>query len=100
LTREYLEKFREAPKKDYYKLSEKTMQILFLYKHLHLEILYITVRTDPIFIDITKDKEIEVVFTYSVKWVETQTPFKQQMDNYFKVLILASVFGNPFGSPL
>ena len=96
LTKEDLEKFREAPKKDYYTLSEKIMQIFF-------------VQTSPFwnpihycsywskFFYITEDKEIEVVFTYSVKWVETQTPFKRQMDNYFKILILTSVFGNPFG---
>jgi len=41
-------------------------------------VIEIIVRTDPIFtVDITEDKEIEVVFTYSVKWVETQTPFER-----------------------
>nr|ABK25212.1 unknown [Picea sitchensis] len=108
LTKDDLEKFREAVKKDYYfqmyyddlpiwgfigKTDRETNADPFLlYKHLHFEILYnndrvieITVRTDPNFtVDITEDKEIEVDFTYSVKWVETQTPFERRMDKYSK----------------
>jgi len=108
LTKENLAKFREAVKKDYYFQmyyddlpiwgfigktdKENNANPIILYKHLHFEILYnndrvieITVRTDPNFtVDITEDKEIEVEFTYSVKWVETQTPFERRMDKYSK----------------
>ena len=56
-----------------------TVQTFFF----HFKILYsndrvieITVCTNQFFVDITEDKEIEMVFTYSVKEVETQTPLE------------------------
>jgi len=108
LTKEDLEKFREAVKKDYYFQmyyddlpiwgfigkadKENSADPFLLYKHLHFEIMYnndrvieISVRTVPSFsVDITEDKEIEVDFTYSVKRVETQIPFERRMDKYSK----------------
>ncbi|KAH9316271.1 hypothetical protein KI387_024898, partial [Taxus chinensis] len=112
LTKKDLEKFREAIKKDYYfqmyyddlpvwgfigKLEKESKAVpngarYLLYKHLHFEILYnndrvieINVRTDPNFtVDITEDKEVEVDFMYSVKWVESQVPFERRMDKYAK----------------
>uniref|UniRef100_A0A0D6QWY8 Transmembrane 9 superfamily member n=1 Tax=Araucaria cunninghamii TaxID=56994 RepID=A0A0D6QWY8_ARACU len=112
LTKQDLEKFREAIKKDYYfqmyyddlpvwgfigklekdnKADPNSVRYL-LYKHVHFEIFYnndrvieINVRTDPNFtLDITEDKEVEVDFLYSVKWVETQVPYERRMDKYAK----------------
>eukprot|EP00252_Welwitschia_mirabilis_P000896 TRINITY_DN10892_c0_g1_i3.p1 TRINITY_DN10892_c0_g1~~TRINITY_DN10892_c0_g1_i3.p1 ORF type:complete len:594 (+),score=64.95 TRINITY_DN10892_c0_g1_i3:213-1994(+) len=112
LTKDDLAKFREAIKNDYYfqmyyddlplwgfigkienenKASGKEPRYL-LYRHLHFEVLYnndrvieVSVRTNPQYtVDITKDKEIEVEFTYSVKWEKTDTPFEKRMDKYSK----------------
>lgn len=100
-----MEKFREAVKKDYYfqmyygdftiwgfigKINKEiNADPILLHKHLHFEIMYkndcvieIIVCPDPNFIvDIIEDKEIEVDFTYSVKWVETPTPFEWRIYN-------------------
>ena len=109
LTPEDVAKFREAVKKSYYfqmyyddlplwgfigKVGKEsnTDQRYLLFTHLHFDIKFnkdrvieISVRTDPSFtVDITEDKEVEVEFVYSVKWDETDVPFKRRMDIYSK----------------
>ncbi|CAA7401327.1 unnamed protein product [Spirodela intermedia] len=61
-----------------------------LYKHIFFDILYnddrvieIIVRADKnALVDITEDKDIDVEFSYTVKWKETTTPFEKRMDKY------------------
>jgi hypothetical protein len=102
-------KFREAVKNSYYFQMyyddlplwgfigkvEKESKIdpkYSLFTHLHFDIKFnkdrvieISVRTDPSFtVDITEDKEVEIEFVYSVKWAETDVPFKRRMDVYSK----------------
>lgn len=109
LTAEDVAKFREAVKNSYYfqmyyddlplwgfigKVAREsnTDQRYLLFTHLHFDIklnkdrvIEISVRTDPSFtVDITEDKEVEVEFVYSVKWEETDVPFKRRMDIYSK----------------
>ncbi|KAJ4958471.1 hypothetical protein NE237_025582 [Protea cynaroides] len=63
-----------------------------LFKHIHFEVLYnndrvieINVQTDPnLAVDITEDKEVEVEFSYSVEWKETDIPFEKRMEKYSK----------------
>nr|ABR16201.1 unknown [Picea sitchensis] len=102
-------KFREAVKNSYYfqmyyddlplwgfigkvEKESKIDQKYSLFTHLHFDIKFnkdrvieISVRTDPSFtVDITEDKEVEIEFVYSVKWAETDVPFKRRMDVYSK----------------
>lgn len=111
LTKVDLLKFRDAVKNDYYfqmyyddlpvwgfigkienmKGEQKDRRYL-IYRHLQFAILYnndrvieIKVSTDLQYtVDITDDKEIEVEFTYSVNWAETNIPFQHRMDKYSK----------------
>ncbi|KAK7845662.1 transmembrane 9 superfamily member 2 [Quercus suber] len=65
----------------------------YLFKHLHFDILYnkdhvieIIVKSDPdALLDLTEDKEVDVEFTYSVKWKETETPFEKRMEKYSQI---------------
>uniref|UniRef100_A0A0D6QSK4 Transmembrane 9 superfamily member n=1 Tax=Araucaria cunninghamii TaxID=56994 RepID=A0A0D6QSK4_ARACU len=112
LTKEDLAKFREAVKNDYYfqmyyddlpiwgfigkieneNKGEQKEHRYLLYRHLQFTILYnndrvieIGVQTDPQYtVDITDDNEIDVEFTYSVKWAQTDIPFERRMDKYAK----------------
>jgi len=102
-------KFREAVKNSYYfqmyyddlplwgfigkvEKESKIDQKYSLFTHLHFDIKFnkdrvieISVRTDPSFtVEITEDKEVEIEFVYSVKWAETDVPFKRRMDVYSK----------------
>jgi len=62
----------------------------FLYRHLRFDVLYnrdrvieINVHADPnALVDLTEDREVEVEFSYSVKWKETETPFEKRMQKY------------------
>lgn len=62
----------------------------FLYKHLRFDVLYnrdrvieIGVHADPnALVDLTEDKEVDVDFSYSVKWKETDIPFEKRMQKY------------------
>ena len=65
----------------------------YLFKHLHFDISYNkdhvieigarTERNDPNSqVDITEDKGVDVDFTYSVKWRDTDIPFEKRMDKY------------------
>ncbi|GAB2292811.1 Transmembrane 9 super member 2 [Dionaea muscipula] len=110
LTEEDAAKFRHAVAKDYYfemyfdelpiwgflgKIDKESKASpdeykYYLYMHIHFDILYnadrvieIIVHTDPnSLVDITEHKEVNVEFTYSVKWKETNTPFEKRMDKY------------------
>ncbi|RWW41548.1 hypothetical protein BHE74_00052952 [Ensete ventricosum] len=109
LTKEDVAKFRSAVTKDYYfqmyfddlpiwgfigKVDKEGKDLgdykYYLYRHIHFDVLYngdrvieITVHTDPsALVDLTEDREIEVDFTYSVKWKETSTPFEKRMEKY------------------
>lgn len=63
-----------------------------IFKHIHFDVLYnndriieINAQTDPNLVtDITDDKEVEVEFSYSAKWKETEIPFDKRMDRYSK----------------
>lgn len=65
----------------------------YLFKHLHFDISYnkdyvieISARTDRndpnALVDITEDKGVDVDFTYSVKWRDTDIPFEKRMDKF------------------
>ncbi|KAH7307317.1 hypothetical protein KP509_22G054000 [Ceratopteris richardii] len=104
LTREEVKSFRDAVKQDYYfqmyyddlpvwgfigKTDDQELKYL-LSTHLHFEIYYnkdrvveIAAISDPAhFVDISEDKEVDVVFKYSVRWKETDKPFESRMDIY------------------
>ncbi|KAL9256177.1 Transmembrane 9 superfamily member 3-like protein [Drosera capensis] len=110
LTEEDVAKFRHAVSKDYYfemyfddlpiwgflgkfdkeKKDGPEEYKYYLYKHIHFDILYnmdrvieITVHAEPnSLVDITENKEVDVEFTYSVKWKETDTTFEKRMEKY------------------
>lgn len=110
LTAEDVAKFRDAVKKDYYfqmyyddlpiwgfigkvdkeGKADPSEYKYFLYKHLHIEILYnkdrvieISAKMDPqSVVDLTEDKQVDADFTYTVKWRETDFPFEKRMDKY------------------
>ncbi|KAJ7964428.1 Transmembrane 9 superfamily member [Quillaja saponaria] len=107
LTKEEVAQFRTAVSKDYYFQmyyddlpiwgflgkfdSEGPSEVkYYLFKHLYFDILYnedrvieVSAKSDPNdLVDLTEDKEVDVAFTYSVKWKETDTPFEQRMDKY------------------
>ncbi|GMY24765.1 transmembrane 9 superfamily member 2-like [Fagus crenata] len=62
----------------------------YLFKHLHFEIFYnkdrvieITVKSDQdALVDLSEDKEVNVEFTYSVKWKDTDISFEKRMEKY------------------
>lgn len=70
--------------------DDQTGAIVHLFKHVHFEILYnkdriidVFIQNDPqAVVDLTENKEVEVDFTYSAKWVETDTPFEKRLEKY------------------
>ncbi|KAG5064252.1 hypothetical protein JHK85_005435 [Glycine max] len=70
--------------------DDQSGAIVHLFKHVHFEILYnkdriidVFIRNDPqAVVDLTENKEVEVDFTYSAKWVETDTPFEKRLEKY------------------
>lgn len=110
LSREDVAKFRDVIAKDYYfqmyyddlpiwgflgkivkdGISDPSEYKYYLFNHLQFEIFYnkdrvieIIVRTDQNFlVDLTEDKEVEVDFTYTVRWKETEIPFEKRMEKY------------------
>ena len=112
LSKEEVSLFRNAVMKDYYfqmyyddlpiwgfigkreKEDKDPSEIKYgVYRHIIFEISYnddrvidISVRTDATtLVDVTEDKEIDVEFSYTVKWKETDTPFEKRMDKYSQV---------------
>ena len=69
---------------------------LFLFTHIHFEVMYngnriveINISANPdSTVDITEGEDIIVDFTYSVKWKETHTPYERRMDKYSKYSFL------------
>eukprot|EP00892_Ulva_mutabilis_P005551 jgi/Ulvmu1/3368/UM156_0025.1 len=109
LTSEHVSKFRNAVANEYYfqmffddlpiwgfvgKMEKNSFRNnllqYFLFTHFHFEVRYngdriigINTSADPQrTVEITEDAELNVEFSYSVKWVETQTPFEKRMDKY------------------
>jgi hypothetical protein len=110
LSREDVAKFRDVIAKDYYfqmyyddlpiwgflgkvvkeGKTDPSEYKYYLFNHLQFEIFYnkdrvieIIVRTDQNFlVDLTEDKEVQVDFTYTVRWKETEIPFEKRMEKY------------------
>ncbi|XP_070680337.1 transmembrane 9 superfamily member 3-like isoform X2 [Malus domestica] len=109
LTKEEVARFRSAVNKDYYfqmyyddlpiwgfigkvdkEGKDPSEYKTYLYKHIHFDLYYnkdrvieVNVRTDPnALVDLTKDREVDVEFMYTVEWKETTTPFDKRMDKY------------------
>ncbi|CAL5427764.1 unnamed protein product [Camellia sinensis] len=110
LTKEEVAQFRTAVLKDYYfqmyyddlpiwgfmgkvdreGRSDPNDYKYFLFKHIHFDILYnkdrvieVSARMDPhSVVDLTEDKEVDVEFTYTVKWKETNIPFENRMEKF------------------
>ncbi|CAI5472168.1 unnamed protein product [Closterium sp. Yama58-4] len=107
-----VQKFRDAVMNDYYfqmyyddlpiwgfigKVdTDPKNQHFFLFTHVHFEVEYnndrvveISVATDAgTAVDITEDKEMEVEFTYSAKWKQTDKSFDKRMDKYSRYSFL------------
>ena len=107
-----VQKFRDAVKNDYYfQMYYDDLPIwgfigkadndpknprYFLFTHVHFEIEYnndrvieISVATDAsAAVDISEDKELEVEFTFSVKWKSTDKVFERRMDKYSRYSFL------------
>ncbi|KAF7816305.1 transmembrane 9 superfamily member 2-like [Senna tora] len=70
--------------------DDPTGSRVYLFRHLHFEILYnkdriidVIVRSDQnALVDLTEDREVDVDFTYSVKWIQTDIPFEKRMEKY------------------
>ncbi|GMP92753.1 hypothetical protein CsSME_00042841 [Camellia sinensis var. sinensis] len=70
-----------AETNDYKYLLFTHMVFEFLYNKEH--VIEITARIDQSFvIDLTEDKEVNVEFTYTVKWRETNIAFEKRMEKY------------------
>ncbi|KAG5561093.1 hypothetical protein RHGRI_004195 [Rhododendron griersonianum] len=110
LTKEEVSQFRAAVVRDYYfqmyyddlpiwafigKVEDKhynggIVEQYHLFTHLEFEILYnkghvieITLRTNPnSVVDLTEDEEVDVEFTYTVRWKETDNLFEKRIDKY------------------
>ncbi|KAI8567230.1 hypothetical protein RHMOL_Rhmol02G0104700 [Rhododendron molle] len=110
LTKEEVSQFRAAVVRDYYfqmyyddlpiwafigKVEDKhynggIVEQYHLFTHLEFEILYnkghvieITLRTNPnSMVDLTEDEEVDVEFTYTVRWKETDNLFEKRIDKY------------------
>ncbi|GAB4837022.1 Transmembrane 9 super member 2 [Ancistrocladus abbreviatus] len=62
----------------------------YLFRHINFGILYnedrvieINAQSDPnVLVDLTENREVDVEFTYIVKWKETNTPFERRMEKY------------------
>ena len=77
--------------------SDGTPNIHYLlFTHVHFDVSYnkdrvieINVSTDPTqTADITEDREINVEFSFSVKWTESSIPFERRMDKYSRYSFL------------
>ncbi|XP_024964353.1 transmembrane 9 superfamily member 3-like [Cynara cardunculus var. scolymus] len=76
--------------------SDERKSKYFLYKHFDFEVLYnkehvieVNLRVDQNYLaDVTEDKDIDVDFTYSVKWLVTQYLFEERMGKYIGSSIL------------
>ena len=76
--------------------SDKQKSKYFLYKHFEFEVLYNKDRVIEVKLqvdqhslaDMTEDKEVDVDFTYSVKWFVTQHSFENRMEKYKSSSIL------------
>lgn len=111
LTRKEVAQFRHAVLKDYFyqmyyddlpiwgflgrfETDEKDVDTneatVYLFRNVHFEILYnndriidVFVKNDPnAVVDLTEDREVNVDFTYSVKWIETDIPFEKRLEKY------------------
>ncbi|CAA6659364.1 unnamed protein product [Spirodela intermedia] len=109
LTKEEVSRFRSVVMKNYYfqmyyddlplwgfvgKVEEDgkdpSDSKYFLHRHIHFDIHYnedhvveINAKNDiNSLVDITEDREIDIEFSYSVKWTETDIPYKKRMDKY------------------
>ncbi|CAA6667026.1 unnamed protein product [Spirodela intermedia] len=90
LTKEEVAILRDAVKKEYLKYDHPPEFKYLLYTHIHFDVLYkgdqvieINIQRDPEFsVDITEDKEMEVSFSYSATWKETDIPFGKRMEKY------------------
>lgn len=110
LTKEEVAKFRSAVTKDYYfqmyyddlpiwgflgkvdkeSKADPSDYKYYLFKHVQFEIFYnkdrvieINVRPDAnALVDLTEDKDVNVDFSYTVRWKETNTPYEKRMEKY------------------
>lgn len=110
LTRNEVAQFRHAVLKDYfYQMYYDDLPIwgflgrfenddkddtneatVYLFRHVHFEILYnkdniidVFIRNDPnAVVDLTEDREVDVDFTYSVRWTQTDIPFEKRLEKY------------------
>ncbi|KAJ7947991.1 Transmembrane 9 superfamily member [Quillaja saponaria] len=68
----------------------------YLFQHVHFDVLYngdrvieVHAFSDPTYVvDITEDVELDVKFTYTVKWSATSAYFENRMDIYSKASLL------------
>ncbi|KAK9095601.1 hypothetical protein Scep_027070 [Stephania cephalantha] len=116
LTREEVARLRKAALKEYYfqmyyddlplwafigKVEgennvDRSNNKYFIYKHIHFDVAYnnnrvieINTKMEPDqMIDITDDKEVEIEFSYSVKWRETEITFDNRMERYARSSLL------------
>ncbi|KAF5841834.1 putative transporter [Dunaliella salina] len=114
LSREDVQAFRDAVKGDYYfqmylddlpvwgfigkveKRESSKEERYFLFTHFHYDLLYnknnvieVDVSSDPLrTVDITSASEMEVEFSYSVKWRETKITYEHRMDRYARYSFL------------
>ncbi|KAI3730463.1 hypothetical protein L1987_61633 [Smallanthus sonchifolius] len=116
LSKTDVSKFRNAIEKDYYKelhfddlplwafiggrqhdyTNEGIKNIYILYTHFEFDVFYNKDRViavnlttyDHSLAYMTEDKEVDVGFTYSVKWKMTQEPFDKRMEKYIDYYIL------------
>ncbi|KAK9144204.1 hypothetical protein Sjap_004107 [Stephania japonica] len=110
LTREEVARMRKAVSKDYYfqmyyddlplwgfmgrvedeNNVDPSNNKYFIFKHIHFNVAYnngrvieINAQTEPDLVtEITDDNEVEVEFSYSVKWRETEITFDNRMERY------------------
>ncbi|KAI4299650.1 hypothetical protein L6164_033086 [Bauhinia variegata] len=111
LTKEEVARFRKAVLKDYFftmyydelpiwgflgkfdaeGIDDSIVTSVYLFKHIHFEILYNKDRIIDVIIqgdlqnallDVTDNKEVEVDFSYSVKWIQTDIPYEKRLEKY------------------
>ncbi|GAB4846358.1 Transmembrane 9 super member 2 [Ancistrocladus abbreviatus] len=110
LTKEEVVKFQTAVDKDYYfqmyyddlplwgflrkvdndEKTDPSQYKYYLFRHINIGILYnedrvieINAQSDPnVLVDLTENREVDVEFTYIVKWKETDTPLERRMEKY------------------
>lgn len=74
-----------------------TNATVYLFSHIHFAILYnedriidVFIRNDPDeVVNLTEDKEVNVDFTYSVKWTQTDIPFEKRLEKYSQTSLLS-----------